>query len=122
MVSASFGNTWLTHIAPLTEPINRAKALYRSKMKDGLIVLQALLLAMSIAAMLLRKRKLVRNELKKTWDKPALDRTVLPFSAGLPWELDGIELKINNIHNQCQDKLKIKEEVDQTNFFSSSYF
>ncbi|XP_030255424.1 uncharacterized protein cd79b [Sparus aurata] len=40
----------------VTRPLLRDKALYRSNMKDGLIVLQGLLLAVCIAAVLLRKR------------------------------------------------------------------
>lgn len=52
------------HTAPLTGPFNREKALYKTKMKDGLIIIQALLLAVCIAAILLRKRTLVRKELK----------------------------------------------------------
>ncbi|XP_036937180.1 uncharacterized protein cd79b [Acanthopagrus latus] len=40
----------------ITRPLLRDKALYRSNIKDGLIVLQGLLLAVCIAAVLLHKR------------------------------------------------------------------
>ncbi|KAM8729854.1 B-cell antigen receptor complex-associated protein beta chain [Acanthopagrus schlegelii] len=40
----------------VTRPVLRDKALYRSNIKDGLIVLQGLLLAVCIAAVLLHKR------------------------------------------------------------------
>lgn len=52
----------LTCALPLPESANRMNAQYRTNMKDGLIIFQALLLAMCIAALMLRKHKLVRTE------------------------------------------------------------
>lgn len=46
-----------------SEALSRAKGQYRTQMKDGLIILQALLLAMCTAALMLRKQRLVRNDL-----------------------------------------------------------
>lgn len=81
-----------TYIFPLTGPLLRDKALYRSNMKDGLIVLQGLLLAVCIAAVLLRKRTMVRMR-RKTWDKYLVSQTVLLFSEAVAWELDGMKLQ-----------------------------
>lgn len=50
---------------PLPEPLNRAKAQHRTHMKDGLIIFQALLLAVCTFALMLRKRALVRSLLSK---------------------------------------------------------
>lgn len=89
------------HTAPLTGPFNREKALYKTKMKDGLIIIQALLLAVCVPAILLRKRRLVR---KQTCGFPGCN----VVSPGLPLENDVIELKIGII--QCQHKLKIRKK------------
>lgn len=61
---------------PLTEVTNRENAEYRSKVKDGLIILQGLLLAVFIAAIILRKQKLVRNKRNKTPFTSNLSQTV----------------------------------------------
>ena len=62
------------------------QALYRTRMKDGLIILQGLVLAVCIAAILLRKRHLVRNKKSKhTRDKSALLGLV---------EFDGTKLRM----------------------------
>lgn len=79
-----------TYIFPLTGPLLRDKALYRSNMKDGLIVLQGLLLAVCIAAVLLRKRAMVRMR-RKTWDKYLVSQIVLLLSEAVAWELDGMK-------------------------------
>ncbi|XP_044034575.1 uncharacterized protein cd79b [Siniperca chuatsi] len=42
----------------VVRPFDHKKALYRTRMKDGLIILQGLLLAVCIAAILLRKRNM----------------------------------------------------------------
>lgn len=55
---------WSTHISSVTGPSNRDKAAYRTKMKDCLILLQALLLAVFIGAVLLRNQTLVRNKMR----------------------------------------------------------
>lgn len=75
------------YIFPLTGPLLRDKALYRSNIKDGLIVLQGLLLAVCIAAVLLHKRTMVRMR-RKTCDKYLVSQTVLLFSeavVGIRW-------------------------------------
>lgn len=53
------------------------KALYRSNVKDGLIVFQGFLLAVFIAALLLRKQKLVRHTMNKTRGKCVLQKRIL---------------------------------------------
>ncbi|XP_071319425.1 B-cell antigen receptor complex-associated protein beta chain [Trachinotus anak] len=52
--------------------INVAKALYRSKMKDGLIIFQGLLLAVCIAAILLRKQRLLEKN-DSLYEEPETD-------------------------------------------------
>ncbi|XP_045924986.1 B-cell antigen receptor complex-associated protein beta chain isoform X2 [Micropterus dolomieu] len=52
--------------------LNRKKALHRTKMKDGLIILQGLLLAVCIAALLLRKRKLFEKK-DSIYEEPETD-------------------------------------------------
>lgn len=52
----------LTCALPLPEPVNRVNAQYRTNLKDGLIIFQALLLAVCIAGLMLHKHKLVRTE------------------------------------------------------------
>nr|XP_046233925.1 B-cell antigen receptor complex-associated protein beta chain [Scatophagus argus] len=42
--------------------VNKRQAQYRTKMKDGLIILQGLLLSMFVAAVLLRKQKLLEKK------------------------------------------------------------
>ncbi|XP_026206436.1 B-cell antigen receptor complex-associated protein beta chain [Anabas testudineus] len=49
-----------THIE-VVKPTSRENAEYRSKMKDGLIILQGLLLAVCVAAIILRKQKLLEK-------------------------------------------------------------
>ncbi|XP_068161552.1 B-cell antigen receptor complex-associated protein beta chain isoform X2 [Antennarius striatus] len=46
----------------VARPISHVHAQHRSKMKDGLIILQGLMLAVCIAALLLRKRQLLEKE------------------------------------------------------------
>ncbi|KAM9426374.1 B-cell antigen receptor complex-associated protein beta chain [Pholidichthys leucotaenia] len=52
--------------------IDRAQATYRSKMKDGLIILQGLLLAACVAALLLRKHKLEEKK-DSMYEEPERD-------------------------------------------------
>ncbi|XP_051273604.1 uncharacterized protein cd79b [Dicentrarchus labrax] len=52
--------------------VARRQTLYRSKMKDVLIVLQGLLLAVCIAAIILRKRKLLEQN-DSTYEEPETD-------------------------------------------------
>lgn len=42
----------------VARPLNEKEALHRTRMKDGLIILQGLVLAVCVAALLLRKRRL----------------------------------------------------------------
>ncbi|XP_042079848.1 B-cell antigen receptor complex-associated protein beta chain isoform X1 [Haplochromis burtoni] len=58
-------------------PVVMEKALYRSNVKDGLIVFQGFLLAVFIAAVLLRKQKLVRHTMNKTRGKCVLQKKIL---------------------------------------------
>ncbi|XP_029312257.1 B-cell antigen receptor complex-associated protein beta chain isoform X2 [Cottoperca gobio] len=56
------GNEWGPGTAvQVARPIDVPQALYRTKMKDGLIILQGLVLAVCIAAVLLRKRQLLEK-------------------------------------------------------------
>ncbi|KAM4526062.1 B-cell antigen receptor complex-associated protein beta chain isoform 1-T1 [Fundulus diaphanus] len=69
----SINGTW----GPGTEiqvvrPFDVTKAQYRTQMKDGLIVLQGLLLAVCIAAFLLRKQKLVKDN-DSLYEEPETD-------------------------------------------------
>lgn len=71
----------LTHIFSSTGPVNALQALYRSRMKDGLIILQGLVLAGCIAAILLRKRQLVRmSKTLETYSICALPDCTAEFS------------------------------------------
>lgn len=54
-------STPLTSVTCLTGPVNISEALYRAKVKDCLMIIQGLLLAACVAAIMLRKRKLVRT-------------------------------------------------------------
>ncbi|XP_070846163.1 B-cell antigen receptor complex-associated protein beta chain [Chaetodon trifascialis] len=56
----------------VTRPFNRSHALYRTQMKDALIILQGLLLAVSIAAILLRKRQ-VSDNTDSLYEEPETD-------------------------------------------------
>ncbi len=70
-------------------------------MKDVLIIFQALLFAVWIAGVLLRKRQLVRNKMtEKLWTFNVLYQTGLLFRAICAHELDGIykrELKLKDV-------------------------
>uniref|UniRef100_A0A8C2ZD44 Ig-like domain-containing protein n=1 Tax=Cyclopterus lumpus TaxID=8103 RepID=A0A8C2ZD44_CYCLU len=52
--------------------IDLPQALHRTKMKDGLIILQGLLLAVCIAAVLLRKRQMLKQE-DSIYEEPETD-------------------------------------------------
>lgn len=56
----------------ITRPLNRKQALYRTQMKDALIILQGLLLAVYIAAVLLRKRTL-SEKTDSIYEEPETD-------------------------------------------------
>nr|AJG39039.1 B-cell antigen receptor complex-associated protein beta chain [Lutjanus sanguineus] len=56
----------------VTRPFNRKQALYRTQMKDALIILQGLLLAVYIAAVLLRKRTL-SEKTDSIYEEPETD-------------------------------------------------
>lgn len=61
------GHFWTPRTSPHpTEPFDHTQALHRTNMKDALIVLQGLMLAVCIAAVLLRKQIMVRNKMNKT--------------------------------------------------------
>lgn len=67
------GNSW----GPGTEvravrPLQHSQAQYRSQMKDGLMVLQALMLAACIAALLLRRRTLLEQK-DSIYEEPETD-------------------------------------------------
>uniref|UniRef100_A0A3P8RVU1 Ig-like domain-containing protein n=1 Tax=Amphiprion percula TaxID=161767 RepID=A0A3P8RVU1_AMPPE len=53
-------------------PIQHAQALYRSQMKDSLMVLQGLMLAVCIAALLLRRRTLLEQK-DSIYEEPETD-------------------------------------------------
>lgn len=56
----------------VTRPINLSNVLYRSQMKDGLMILQGLLLAMCIAAFVFRKKTVsAKNDL--IYEEPEVD-------------------------------------------------
>uniref|UniRef100_A0A8C6SWZ9 Ig-like domain-containing protein n=1 Tax=Neogobius melanostomus TaxID=47308 RepID=A0A8C6SWZ9_9GOBI len=60
----------------VTRPVNEAKVLYRSKMKDALMILQGLLLALIIAAFGFRKKTLVTGTSDKEesiYEEPEVD-------------------------------------------------
>ncbi|XP_076615922.1 uncharacterized protein cd79b [Chaetodon auriga] len=57
------------HVA---RPLSHSHALYRTQMKDALIILQGLLLAVSIAAILLRKRHVFENT-DSLYEEPETD-------------------------------------------------
>lgn len=66
-------NTW----GPGTElralrPLQHAEALYRTRMKDSLIILQGLMLAVCIAAMVLRRRTLIEQK-DSIYEEPETD-------------------------------------------------
>ncbi|XP_068610840.1 B-cell antigen receptor complex-associated protein beta chain [Brachionichthys hirsutus] len=54
----------------VARPLSRIHALHKTEMKDGLIVLHALLLAVCIAAMLLRQRKLKLEKQDSEYEEP----------------------------------------------------
>ncbi|XP_070783783.1 B-cell antigen receptor complex-associated protein beta chain [Enoplosus armatus] len=56
----------------VARPVNLTQALYRTKMKDGLIILQGLLLAVCIAAILLRKQTLLEKR-DSIYEEPETD-------------------------------------------------
>ncbi|XP_033840122.2 B-cell antigen receptor complex-associated protein beta chain [Periophthalmus magnuspinnatus] len=56
----------------VTKPVNIVKVLYRSEMKDGLIILQGLLLAMFIAAFVFRKKTLTVKK-ESIYEEPEVD-------------------------------------------------
>ncbi|KAG8008763.1 B-cell antigen receptor complex-associated protein beta chain [Nibea albiflora] len=60
-----------THLQ-VFRPVNRVKAAYRTKMKDGLMILQGLLLAVFIGAILLRKRTLTEKS-DSIYEEPETD-------------------------------------------------
>lgn len=53
------------NIFSLTEATDLTAAQHRTTIKDGLIIVQALLLALFIAALLMQKRNLVRNSMSQ---------------------------------------------------------
>ncbi|XP_054454878.1 uncharacterized protein cd79b [Anoplopoma fimbria] len=56
----------------VAKPIDLTRALYRTQMKDGLIILQGLLMAVCIAAVLLRKQKLYEKQ-DSIYEEPETD-------------------------------------------------
>ncbi|XP_041818110.1 B-cell antigen receptor complex-associated protein beta chain [Chelmon rostratus] len=85
-------NTWgpgtALHVA---KPYSRSQALYRTQMKDALIILQGLLLAVCIAAIMLRKRKVFENT-DSIYEEPETDHiyeglTIETYGGGLYEEL-----------------------------------
>ncbi|TNN84817.1 hypothetical protein EYF80_004862 [Liparis tanakae] len=68
--------------------IDIPQALLQSKMKDGLVLLQGLLLATCIGAVLLRKRQLVRNKTTKNHcSARGIKPTIFTSRAKITWEL-----------------------------------
>ncbi|XP_029977783.1 uncharacterized protein cd79b [Sphaeramia orbicularis] len=72
------------HVA---SPVNIGNALYRSQLKDGLMVLQGLLLAFCIAAILLRKQSLLEKK-DSLYEEPETDH----IYEGLAIESCGVDL------------------------------
>ncbi|XP_038152905.1 uncharacterized protein cd79b [Cyprinodon tularosa] len=56
----------------IIRPVNLISAQYRTQMKDGLIVLQGLLVAVCIGAYLLRKQKLIKDN-DSVYEEPEAD-------------------------------------------------
>ncbi|CAN9508643.1 unnamed protein product [Ophioblennius macclurei] len=73
-----------THLQA-AKPIDLAQAQYRTQMKDGLMVLQALVLAASVARLLLRKRTLVKRR-NSLYEEPDADHIYQGLEVG---ECDG---------------------------------
>uniref|UniRef100_A0A3Q3XFS2 Ig-like domain-containing protein n=1 Tax=Mola mola TaxID=94237 RepID=A0A3Q3XFS2_MOLML len=66
-------NTWGTGTElNIARPINNTQPQYRTKMKDGLMIFQGLLLAMCIAAILLRKQTL-SEKTDSIYEEPETD-------------------------------------------------
>ncbi|XP_031171609.1 uncharacterized protein cd79b isoform X1 [Sander lucioperca] len=67
-------NTWGPGTAvQVGKPLDVTKALYRTKMKDALIILQGLVLAVFIAALLLHKRHLQLEKTDIIYEEPETD-------------------------------------------------
>ncbi|XP_054608978.1 B-cell antigen receptor complex-associated protein beta chain [Dunckerocampus dactyliophorus] len=66
-------NTWGAGTQlQVARPVNRARAAHQSKMKDGLIIMQALMLSVFAAALLQRHRKLLKSG-ELIYEEPEID-------------------------------------------------